>query len=117
MKNISLNYLNTHFISMLLKSIQQAFVAEQVILRDKHVTRWGRHDDFIYSEVLATHFSGLMACEREAVMAIIREVINASAKAYSELIEEGYNGYEEDLLSDTLSYDELIESLKVDDDY
>jgi hypothetical protein len=106
------NYLNINFISALLQDINQAFVAQKNMTHDMTLTKWGVHDDYIYSEYLHRHFEDYLPCERKAVMRIIREVINASSEGYSELIDEGYYCYED---FDSLDYslEELKEKLSL----
>jgi hypothetical protein len=113
------NYLNIKFISALLEDIKQAFLAQKDMIHDVTLTKWGVHDDYIYSEYLYRHFEDALPCERKAVMRIIREVINASSEGYSELIDEGYYCYE-DFDNFDYSLEELTEKLslklKEDDD-
>jgi hypothetical protein len=106
------NYFNVNFISALLEDINQAFLAKKDITHEVFVHKWGTHDDYIYSEYLHRYFENALPYERKAAMRVIREVINASAEAYAELISEGYYGYEEYDNGD-YSLDELAEKLSV----
>jgi hypothetical protein len=106
------NYLNINFISALLEDINQAFLAKKDITHEVIINKWGIHDDYIYCEYLHRYFENALPCERKAVMRIIREVINASAEAYAELIDEGYYCYE-DFDSGNYSLDELAEKLSL----
>ena len=105
------NYFNVKFASMLLEEITRAMNAQEPLIRERMVPAWGCHDDFIYSEILQGYFLHLLPCEREALMRIIREVINASTKAYSEMLEDNYLSYEYvDKQEDSL--DEFIDQLE-----
>jgi hypothetical protein len=88
------NYLNVKFASYLLEEITRAIKVQEPVLKAIKVSQWGCHDDFIYSEVLQECFKELLPCERKALMRIVREVINASAIAYAELLEDNYLCYE-----------------------
>jgi len=104
------NCFNTNFISILLEEINLAFKAREDIRHDIFLNKSGVHDDHIYCEYLKHYFDDALPCERKAIMRIVREVINATAEAYDELINEGYYGFEE-YESEDYSLDELTEQL------
>ena len=106
------NCLNINFISSLLEDINHAFKARDDIRHDIILNKWGVHDDYIYCEYFNHYFDDALPCERKAIMRIVREVINASAEAYYELIKEGYYSYEEYNKED-YSLDEIAEKLAV----
>lgn len=107
------NYLNVKFVTMLLEEAIRALNAQEPLIRERIVSKWGCVNDFIYSEILQGYFLHLLPCEREALMRIIREVINASTKAYSELLEDDYLGYES-IDKQKESLDDFIEQLEND---
>ena len=110
-KSMEQNYLNVKFVSMLLEETTRAMNAQEALIRARIVSKWGCHDDFIYSEILQGYFLHLLPCEREALMRIIREVINASTKAYSELLDDNYLSYEH-VDKQEESLDEFIDQLE-----
>jgi len=107
------NYLNVKFACSLLEEIIRAMKAQDPIIKTMKVSQWGCHDDFIYSEVLQEHFKELLPCERKALMCIVREVINASAVAYTALLEDNYLCYENFGQHDE-SLDDIIDNLEGD---
>ncbi len=108
------NYLNVKFVTSLLEEITRAMKAQEPIIKQMKVSKWGCHDDFIYSEVLQECFKELLPCERKAIMHIVREVINASSRAYADLLDDNYLCYEE-LDQCEGSIDEFIDKLGYDD--
>ena len=114
------NCLNIRYITTLLKDIQKAFTARDDISHNIQLGEWGTNNDYIFCEYLNHYFSEALPCERKALMYITRAVINASCEAYSELIKEGYYGFEE-VDNQDYSLNELAEQLTLnfgeDDNY
>jgi hypothetical protein len=94
MSNLKQNYFNVEFSSMLLKRVLVAINIKQAELSQLEISRYGTHDDFVYSEYLTDEFVGMHQSERFAVMQIIRNLINASSGAYYNLLEDNYLQYE-----------------------
>ena len=67
------NYLNVKFTTMLLEEVLRALNAQEPLIKEGIVLKWGCCDDFIYSEILQGYFLHLLPCEREALMRIIQE--------------------------------------------
>ena len=59
------------------------------------IGRYGRYDDFIYAEILQKDFSYLNVNQRQAIMTVVRELINATSRAYYEMFEEYREAMEE----------------------
>ena len=107
------NYLNVKFVASLLEEIIRAMKIQEPGIEEMIVDKWGCYDDFIYSELLQGCFQDLLPCERKAIMRIIRTVINESASAYAELLEDNYLCYE-GFGGEDVSIDDLVDKLKDD---
>jgi hypothetical protein len=79
---------------MLLKRVLVAINIKHVELSQLEISRFGAHDDFVYSEFLNDEFVDLHQSERYAAMKIIRSLINASSEAYYNILEDNYLQYE-----------------------
>ncbi|RYV01148.1 hypothetical protein SOPP22_16460 [Shewanella sp. OPT22] len=90
--------LKTEHCLKLMELLAIAFHRNEVEIDELKLDRFGRHDDFVYSEFLSREFEGLQLHEREALMFIAREVINASARAYNLTHQQHIEDNEERLL-------------------
>jgi hypothetical protein len=107
------NYLNVKFVASLLEEIIRAMKIQEPPLEEMIIEKWGCHDDYIYSELLQECFQELYPCERRAIMNITRTVINESARAYAELLDDNYLHYE-DFGGESVNINDLVDELKDD---
>lgn len=59
------------------------------------IGRYGRYDDFVYAEILQQDFAHLHVKQREAIMTVVRELINATSGAYFSVFQEYREAMEE----------------------
>lgn len=62
---------------------------------DLNIGRYGRYDDFVYAEILQKDFDHLHVKQREAIMSVVRELINATSRAYFCMFQEYREAMEE----------------------
>lgn len=101
------NCLNPKFILHLLEFLKCFFEEKGDSIIDVHISEWGVTNDFIFSEYFYHYCDELLPCERKALMYITRAIINGSAEAYNELIDDEYYGYED------FSNQDLLDELQV----
>ena len=112
----TINHFNVKFVSMLLMRILEAINLKKLELSQQDISKYGIHDDFMYSEYLTDEFADLLPEERLAIMKIVRTLINASVEAYGHLLDENYLQYENFGSNDegetNTEIENFIESLK-----
>ncbi|MDP2561191.1 hypothetical protein [Psychrobium sp. 1_MG-2023] len=59
------------------------------------VGEFGRYDDFVYAEIIQHDLAYLLPQQREAIMKVVRELVSATAQAYSSLFDEYIESLEE----------------------